>query len=190
MNTFNYDRIAVVGTTSSGKSTLAQDLARKCGLDFIELDQLHWEPNWKSAELQVFQERARQATASQKWVCAGNYSQVRALIWEQAQAIIWLDYSLGILFVRLLRRTLRRGITGEELWNGNRETFWPHLKVWSDDSLFFWLFKTYWRRKREYPALFALPHNAHLKIYHFRHPRQTKAWLEDLVCDSHDMPSP
>jgi gluconate kinase len=44
----------VIGTTSSGKSTLANQLARKISGDFIELDALHWEPNWKEAPNEVF----------------------------------------------------------------------------------------------------------------------------------------
>jgi len=71
------------------------------------------------------------------------------------------------------------------LWNGNRESFWIHLKLWSDESLFRWLFKTYWRRKREYPLLFSLPENAHLKIIQFKHPRETKTWLDGLNRSSH-----
>jgi len=101
---------------------------------------------------------------------AGNYSAVCDIVWQRAEAIIWLDYPFHIVFWRLLVRTIRRAVYQEELWNGNREKFWWHLKLWSEESLFHWLFKTYWRRKREYPALFALPENAHLKIIHLKHP--------------------
>jgi adenylate kinase family enzyme len=131
MNSFPYKRIVVIGTTSSGKSTLAKRLAEKIGGDFIELDALHWEPNWVGAKPEVFRERAETATSSQVWVVAGNYHTVRDLIWSKAQAVIWLDYSLPILFWRLLTRTVRRWITQEELWNGNREAFWWHFKIWS-----------------------------------------------------------
>jgi hypothetical protein len=68
----------------------------------------------------------------------------------------------------------------EELWNGNREHFWTHLKLWSEESLFHWLFKTYWRRKREYPHLFGMPEHAHLYIFRFKKPKQTQEWLTKL----------
>ncbi len=38
-------RIVVVGTTGSGKTTLAAQLALIAGCPHIELDALHWEPN-------------------------------------------------------------------------------------------------------------------------------------------------
>jgi len=173
MDSFSYQRIVVVGTTSSGKSTLASQLAKKIGADFIELDALHWEPNWVEAPDEVFRMRVEAATHSKAWVVAGNYHVVRDIIWPRAEVIIWLDYPFRIVFWRLFMRTIRRSIFQEELWNGNREIFWMHLKLWSEESLFRWLFKTYWRRKREYPMLFALPENAHLKIIHLRHPKET-----------------
>jgi adenylate kinase family enzyme len=180
MNTFPYQRIVVVGTTSSGKSTLAKQLAEKIGGDFIELDALHWEPNWKEAETEVFRQRVETVTSSKVWVVAGNYQVVRDLIWPKAEAVIWLDYPLPVVFWRLLTRTIRRAITQEVLWNDNRETFWGHLKLWSEESLFHWLFKTYWRRKREYPALFAEKYHSHIKVFHFKSPASTNEWLSKL----------
>ncbi len=180
MNPLPYQRIVVVGTTSSGKSTLAKALAEKIGADFIELDALHWESNWIEAPDDIFRERVDNATQTSIWVVAGNYSVVRNLIWLRAEAIIWLDYSFPLVFWQLLMRTIRRAVTREELWNGNREIFWIHLKLWSGDSLFNWLFKTYWRRKREYPMLFIEPQYARLKVIHFKSPRETRDWLNKL----------
>jgi adenylate kinase family enzyme len=178
MNPFPYKRIVVIGTTSSGKSTLAKALSERLKLDFIELDALHWEPNWKMAEIDVFRERVNKATSSSGWVVAGNYSKVRHSIWSRAEALVWLDYPLHTVFWRLLTRTIRRSVTQEELWNGNRDKFWWHLKLWSEESLFHWLFKTYWRRKREIPILLAAPEYQHLKKFHFRHPQDAEKWLE------------
>lgn len=180
MNSFPYQRIVVIGTTSSGKSTLAKQLAEKIGGDYIELDALYWEPNWVAAELEVFRKRVETATSSQVWVVAGNYRRVRDLIWPKAQAVIWLDYSLPFLFWRLLKRTIRRWRTQEELWNGNRETFWWHFKFWSEESLFHWLVKTYWRRKRETPQLLSLAEHVHLKVFHFQTSKETDDWLAEI----------
>jgi len=181
---FSSKRIVVVGTTSSGKSTLAGQLAEKIGGDFIELDALHWEPNWAEAPDEVFRKRVLKAISSQTWVVAGNYHAVRDMVWQRAEVVIWLDYSFHIVFWRLFTRTIRRAVYQEELWNGNRENFWTHLKLWSDESLFHWLFKTYWRRKREYPILFALPENAHLKVIYFKHPKETDEWLANVAASA------
>ena len=46
---FPYKNVIVVGATGSGKSTLAEQLAQKFGLQFIELDAIHWLPEWQQA---------------------------------------------------------------------------------------------------------------------------------------------
>ena len=180
METFLYKKLVVVGTTSSGKSTLAEQLANKIGGEFIELDALNWGPNWIAAGDELLRARTEEATRSPCWVVAGNYRATRPITWSRAEAIIWLDYSFPVVFWRLTFRTFRRALTQEELWNGNRERFWWHLKLWSDESLFHWLFKTYWRRKREYPQLFAEPEYSHLHIIHFMNVEDTKNWLKHL----------
>ena len=177
MNTFPYKRIVIIGTTSSGKSTLAEKLSHKLRLDFIELDALHWEPNWKEAETPIFRQKVDIATQSTGWVVAGNYSDVRDIVWSRAKAVIWLDYPFHIVFWRLLTRTVRRAVTREVLWNGNRESFWWHLKLWSEESLFHWLFKTYWRRKREIPVLLSKPEYKHLTLLHFQHPKEAEEFI-------------
>jgi len=42
-------RINVVGTSGSGKTTVARRAAEALGVPFVELDALHWEPGWQEA---------------------------------------------------------------------------------------------------------------------------------------------
>jgi adenylate kinase family enzyme len=180
MSSFSYKRVVVVGVTSSGKSTLAEKLAKRFDLDYIELDALNWEPNWQNAPLEVFRDRVEKATQAEKWIVAGNYRFVRDLIWPKAEVVIWLDYSLGRVLWQLTRRTFKRWWTQELLWGTNRETLLTHFKLWSTDSLYHWLFKTYGRRKREYPILLSQPEHQHLKLIQFTHPNETDEWLKSL----------
>lgn len=176
-----YKKWVVVGTTGSGKSTLAEALAARLPGDFIELDALNWEPGWQEAPEDVFRARvAERLSASPAWVVAGNYSVSRNLVWPQAEAVIWLDYPLWTVFWRLTRRTFRRWWTRELLWGTNRENLFHHLKLWSKESLFHWLFRTYWRRKREYPQLLALPEYKHLALFRFASPEETNQWMASL----------
>ena len=177
-----YRRLVVLGPTGSGKSTLAARLARTLGLDFVELDALFWGPDWKEADLEHadlerFRARVEEATRTTGWVVDGNYHQVRDIVWPRAEAVVWLDLPLPIVFRQLTSRTVGRAVTRKVLWNGNRENFWEHLMLWSERSLYNWLFKSYWRYKREYPKLFALPEYRHLEIVRLCTPRDTEAWL-------------
>jgi adenylate kinase family enzyme len=42
------ERIHVVGSSGAGKTTLARELASRRGLTHVELDAIHWQPNWTS----------------------------------------------------------------------------------------------------------------------------------------------
>jgi adenylate kinase family enzyme len=168
----------VIGTTGSGKTLLARQIGRRLRVPHIELDALFWGPDWTSAPLEVFRQRVTQALGGDAWVVDGNYSRVRDIVWERADTVIWLDYALPVVMARLLRRTLRRCTTGEELWGGNRETF--RKAFLSGDSILLWALKTYWRRKREYPELLRRPEHARLAVLHLRTPKATRAWLSGL----------
>jgi adenylate kinase family enzyme len=180
MSLFPYKRVVVVGVTGSGKSTLAEKLGQRFNMHFIELDALHWEPNWQEAPLEVFRARLLQAMQAEKWIVAGNYRAVRDLIWPRAEALIWLDYPFRTVFCQLTRRSVRRWWTRELLWGTNYEPLWIHLKLWSKESLYNWLIQTYWRRKKEYTALLSQPEHQHLAVIRLNHPKETEVWLEQL----------
>lgn len=169
-------RIAIVGVSGSGKTTLARQLAQRLGLTHVELDSLYWDPGWAPAPRLVFRQRAEQAFRAARWVVDGNHPEVRDIIWAQADTVLWLDYGLPLVMWRLLRRTFQRCQSGEVLWNGNRErSLGAHF--FSSKSIFLWALRTYWLRRREYPALLGAPEHAHLCAIRLRSPQQTRAWL-------------
>lgn len=170
-------RVVVVGVTGSGKTTLAQAVARRLGLPHIELDALFWGPNWTPSPREAFRARAAESLAGPAWVTDGNYSSLRDLIWPRAQALIWLDFSLPVVMWRLARRTAQRVARGTVLWNGNRERLAHQL---NRESLFLWALKTHPRHRRDYPALLALPEHAHLQVARLRSPRAAEVWLRQL----------
>jgi len=184
IRTFPHQRIAIVGTTGSGKTTLGRDLSRRSGIPHIELDALYWEPNWTPAEVAIFRDRVEQVTQGSAWITDGNYRSVRDIVWRRAEALVWLDYDFFLGLGRLLRRTLYRIYSREELWSGNRENAWNQVRIWSDDSLINWFFKSYWRRKREIPQLLANSEYRHLKAFHFKSPKETADWLAALASNN------
>ena len=111
-------RVVVIGTTGSGKTTLARRLAGRLGVPHVELDALHWDPDWTEAPPAVFRERTARALAGDGWMADGNYGKVRDLVWPRADTVVWLDFPLFVTLWRLVRRTFRRALTREELWGG------------------------------------------------------------------------
>ena len=177
---FPYKRIVVIGVTGCGKSMLAEKLAQKLGLDFIELDALNWKPDWVESDIEEFRQKVESATRAPGWALAGNYSKVRDIVWPRAGAVVWLDYPFPLVFRRLWKRTWRRWWTKELLWNTNYEDLLPQFKLWSKESLFYWQVYSYGRHKRQYQQLFASPEYSHLKVFQFKQPGETEEWLNSL----------
>ena len=172
-------RTAVVGTSGSGKTITASQIAHRLGIPHVELDALHWEPDWTPAPLDVFRERVARALSGDAWVVDGNYGKVRDVVWGRADTVVWLDYRLTVIMGQLVRRTWRRAVTREALWSGNRESL--RQTLFSRESILLWALQTYRRRRREYPVLFDRPEYAHLMVVRLRSPRETRAWLSGLT---------
>ena len=177
---FPYKRIVVIGVTGCGKSVLAEKLALKLGLNFIELDALNWKPGWVESGVEEFRQKVEAATRAPAWALAGNYNNTRDLIWPRAEVVIWLDYPFLLVFGRLVMRTLQRWWTQEQLWGTNYERLLPQLMIWSNKSLFYWQVHSYRRHKWLYPQLIASPEYSHLYFFHFKNPRETEEWLNLL----------
>ncbi|HKU97105.1 MAG TPA: hypothetical protein VJR58_17605 [Vineibacter sp.] len=173
-------RIAIVGTTGSGKSRLAEQLARTLSLPTIELDALYWMPDWQPALPELFRFRVDAATTADGWIIAGNYGQVRDLVWGRADTVIWLDFPLPLVLWRLLRRTLWRIVRREDLWNtGNRERV--RTAFFSRDSILLWALKTYRRNRERFSADIASGDYDPLEVQVFHSPAELRRWLRDLA---------
>jgi adenylate kinase family enzyme len=172
------NRVIVIGPTSSGKSTLGKRLAGKISAAYIELDSLHWEPDWVEAPLDVFRARVTAALAAhERWVVDGNHSKARDLIWTRADTAIWLDYGFWLVFSRNIRRTFSRALRRTELWSGNRESL--RRALFSHDSIILWLITSYRSVRRKYEAAFASGKWEHLALHRFRSPAELERWLRE-----------
>src|SRR5690606_28069549 len=69
--------------------------------------------------------------------------------WARADTVIWVNPSRATVMRRLTLRTLRRMVTGAELWNGNRERF--RFLLSKDESILRWA----WRKHAEYQEIYA-----------------------------------
>jgi adenylate kinase family enzyme len=176
MNDSSWKRVVVVGTSGAGKTTFARSIAAITDAPHIELDYLHWGPNWTVRD--DFHEAVATAVQREAWVIDGNYSAVRNLVWRRSTAIVWLDFSFHVVFRRALKRTARRVLTREPLFAGNRETIARAL--FDLEGVPWWIVRTYRKRRRETPKLAAQPEYAHARFVELRSPREADAFLDRL----------
>ncbi len=145
-------RVAVTASASgNGKTTVGRVLAERLGVPFVELDSLVHGPNWTEISDNELRRLVEPIIAGEGWVMDGGYRRkLGDLILEHADTIVWLDLPIRVWFPRLLRRTLRRIVRGETLWNGNRETM--RNAFWGRESLFGYALRMHFDRRRRYPA--------------------------------------
>jgi len=117
-------RVAILATASGcGKTTVGRALAAALEVPFVELDAIHWQAGWTELDASELQRRVAPLAALDAWVMDGSYrSKLGDLVLERADTVVWLDLPRRVWLPRLVVRTLRRVVTREELWNGNRES--------------------------------------------------------------------
>jgi adenylate kinase family enzyme len=169
-------RVNVVGTSGSGKSSVGKQLAGQMGVPYVELDALSWGPDWVAAPTAMLRDRVEVAIAGDAWVVDGNYSAVRDLVWARADTVVWLDLPLYTVIWRVVTRTARRLVHREMLWGTNRESLRMAL---SRDSIIWWAVSTHGRRRREYGELLANP--AEIRVVRLRSGAEVDRWLAALA---------
>jgi adenylate kinase family enzyme len=121
-------RILVAGASGAGKTTLARRVSLVLGVRHVEIDALFHGPDWVPRP--GFQDDVARFAASPEWVTEWQYEQVRPLLAERADLLVWLDLPRARVMTQVLRRTLRRRLLREPLWNGNVE---PPLRTFLTD---------------------------------------------------------
>lgn len=169
-------RVVVGGVSGSGKTTLAAELARRVGGPHIQLDALFHKEGWQESTDEEFfaKIQAAIAAAGDRWVVDGNYTRSRHLTWANATTLVFLDYPFGLATWRTVKRTTRRLLSREPLWNGNRERLG---NLFDKGHPIWWSMHHYGANRRSYEDGLADPRWAHLDVIHIRKPSQLRAWL-------------
>ena len=112
-------RIMVIGSSGSGKSTMAKRLGERTGLPVIHMDAIYWQPGWVATPADEVYERATAAADRPAWVFDGNHSKSRDYRMERADTVIYLDFSRFTCVWRVLKRWIRNyGKTRPDMGEG------------------------------------------------------------------------
>lgn len=167
------DRVAIIGTSCSGKSTLAAVISEQLDIPHIELDALHWKPNWVERPDGEFCKLVKSEVSRSKWVIDGNYAVAREIVWPRATTIIWLDYSFPTVIFRALKRSVRRAFTREKVCSGNTESF--RQSFFSRDSVILWVIQTHKANRSKYKELLSSRQRKDCDIKIFTSHRQLRS---------------
>ena len=168
-------RINIIGTAGSGKSFFSKRVAQKLNIPCVEIEALAWKSNWTEATDDELFSKLKTLLSSEDWVLDGNYSKTRHIKWKKCQMVVYLDMPFHIILYRLLRRTLTRIFTGEELWAGNKETFCRQF--FTRDSVIWWGLSNFFLKRRYYLIDSKNPEFTHIEFVRLRTDKE----VEDFV---------
>ena len=175
-----FERINVVRTSGSGKSTFARELAEVLRLPCYEMDHLFWKPGWQESSDDELCRKVREVTSQPQWVLDGNYTRTTPDKWKHVQLVVWLDLPFVPTLYRVTKRAVHRSLTRQELWpgTGNRESL---VKAFlSKDSVIWWAITNYRSNRRKYSAIMTSPEFSHIHFVRLRSPRMVASCLEGL----------
>lgn len=173
------ERVVVVGSSGSGKTTLARTLAKQLDLTHIELDAIFHQPAWvPRPPVEFIVELERQMSDSgDRWVTCGNYVSVSGSVhMRRADTIVWLDLSKPVIMRRVVARTVRRALTREELWNGNREPLTNFYRWDPEKNLIRWAWTRFDLTQTRYEEMSLDGTWSHADVYRLHTPADVSAF--------------
>ncbi|MBB3129506.1 adenylate kinase family enzyme [Paenibacillus rhizosphaerae] len=101
------NRIAIIGSAGSGKSTLSQKLGEILSLPVVHLDRFYWKPNWTPTANDEWDEFVKDAVSEDQWIIDGNYTRTLGIRLNEADAVIFLDMPRLLCIYRIMKRRIR-----------------------------------------------------------------------------------
>lgn len=113
-------KIAVIGYSGSGKSTMARSLGEHYGIPVLHFDRVHWAPGWHERNRDEAHKMVHKFMEQSQWVIDGNYTKFeydRRM--AEADEIIFLDLPCLTCFFRAWVRFFQyRGRTRADMGEG------------------------------------------------------------------------
>ena len=166
----NINKILIVGSAGSGKTTFAKDLSSIINLPVIHLDKEYWKPNWEKPDHDEWVSKLDILLNKDKWIIDGNYRSTLKRRIEKADMIIFLDYSRIVCVKGVLSRIEKyEGKVRDDLSEGCYETFDPEFLKWV------WDFPVKYR-----PEIIETLKNTDKTVVILKNRQQAKKYLSNL----------
>jgi adenylate kinase family enzyme len=180
------DRVSVVGSSGAGKSTFAAKLAARIEAPHVELDGLWHDAGWTNPTPEVFRERVTAVTSMPRWVIDGNYARVtrEGPVWEHADTVIVLAIPKMLVMRQIVRRTLRRAVTRQVLWNGNREPLSNFYRWDPERNVARWAWTKYDSQNEQYREAPKNPRYSHLNFVFLASHAESEEYLRTVSAPS------
>lgn len=165
-------KIAVIGHSSSGKSTFSKRLSSVYQIPVLHIDKIFFEPNWVERDKKVVEAEIRDFMKGEQWIIDGFYRKLATERFELADKIFIFDFNrFKCLYGAIVRRF--------KYHNQNRDSVCVGCKERLNLSFIWWiLFGGRKKDSKELLKRFEIEHKD--KIIIFRTRKQANTYLRSI----------
>jgi len=165
-------RVLVIGSGGSGKSTVAARLGELLGLEVHHLDKVFWSAGWVKPAPDEWLKTVTDLIERDSWVIDGNYSGTLEPRLQRADTIVFLDLPRVLCMWRIVRRFFRyRDGTRPDMAEGCHEKL--------DLEFVSWVWN-YHRRSRPKVIRLLQEHADGKQIFRLRSRSEVKEFLSQI----------
>lgn len=159
-------KIAVIGGSGAGKTTLTTNLARDLNLPVMHIDGVHHLANWKIRDTEERDKIILEKMNSYSWIMDGTYTSTLEERVKSADLVIYLDYSSFAQVIGVLKRYCKNpGKEKPEIPGCQEKMSWKFLKwVWN------------WRKTKRDKVLNTITKVDNKKVLIFKNRRSLNKW--------------
>jgi len=102
------DKILIIGSSGSGKSTFANQLGKKLNREVIHLDKIYYKSGWQEdhATRDEWKQKVLDLVSKDEWIIDGHYNSTLNIRIPAADTIIFFDFSKFACLYRVIRRAM------------------------------------------------------------------------------------
>ena len=165
----NVKKIAVVGGSGTGKTTLTNNLGRKLNVPIYHIDGIHHLENWKTRDTKERDRIILKRANEEKWVIDGTYKSTLQERINKADLVIFLDYSTISRLNGILTRYFKdKGKERPEIPGCKEKMDWNFIQM-----VLTWR----WTKGKEVKKI--IMENKDKKILVFKNRRSLNKWYFD-----------
>lgn len=122
-------------------------------------------------------------TDQDRWIVDGNYTShgTRDVVWPKADTIVWLDLTRRTALSRVMKRTLRRVLTREEMWPGVREPFSNLFRLDPYENIIVWTWTRHGHVRAKYETALVDGSWEHTAVHRLRSEAEVEAFLDSTA---------
>jgi adenylate kinase family enzyme len=105
----DYKKIYILGTSGTGKSTLAKEISIKKNIPCFDLDDISWEIKYtKKSSNEIRKLKLMNIISNKSWIIEGVYGSWVEQAIKESDLVVWIVLPFHTLSLRLLKRYIKR----------------------------------------------------------------------------------